>query len=75
MRPENPDVMYNSNIRNWGATLWARRPDVTMATVEAYLHALYRSLGDFVDSMTRDFVRTCQTPAFDIPCSVAYALF
>jgi len=47
-RPENPDVMYNNNIQNWGPTLCARRPDVTMAIVDAYLHALYRSPGDFV---------------------------
>jgi pimeloyl-ACP methyl ester carboxylesterase len=66
-RPENPDVMYNNNIRNWGPTLCARRPDVTMAIVDAYLHALYRSPGDFVYSVTRDFVRTCQTPMLVMP--------
>ena len=62
-RPENTDVMYNNNISNWGPTLCARRPDVTMAIVDAYLHALYRSPGDFVYSVTRDFVRSCQTPS------------
>jgi len=61
-RPETPDVMYNNNINNWGPTLCARWPDVTMAIVDAYLHAIYRSPGDFVYSVTRDFVRTCQTP-------------
>jgi len=64
-RPENPDVMYN--INNWGPTLCARRPDVTMAIVDASLHALYRSPGDFVYSVTRDFVRTCQTPMLVMP--------
>jgi pimeloyl-ACP methyl ester carboxylesterase len=66
-RPENPDVMYNNNIKNWGPTLCARRPDVTMEIVDAYLHALYRSPGDFVYSVTRDFVRTCQTPMLVMP--------
>jgi pimeloyl-ACP methyl ester carboxylesterase len=66
-RPENPDVMYNNNISNWGPTLCARRPDVTMAIVDAYLHALYRSPGDFVYSVTRDFVRICQTPMLVMP--------
>jgi pimeloyl-ACP methyl ester carboxylesterase len=66
-RPENPDVMYNNNISNWGPTLCARRPDVTMEIVDAYLHALYRSPGDFVYSVTRDFVRTCQTPMLIMP--------
>ena len=66
-RPENPDVMYKNNITNWGPTLCARRPDVTMAIVDAYLHALYRSPGDFVYSVTRDFVRACQTPMLVMP--------
>jgi hypothetical protein len=66
-RPENPDVIYNNNIQNWGPTLCARRPDIAMETVDAYLHALYRSPGDFVYSVTRDFVRTCQTPMLVMP--------
>jgi pimeloyl-ACP methyl ester carboxylesterase len=69
-RPENPDVMYNNNIRTWGPTLCARRPDVTMEIVDAYLHALYRSPGDFVYSVTRDFVRSCQTPMLVMPDDV-----
>ena len=69
-RPENPDVMYNNNIRTWGPTLCARRPDVTMEIVDAYLHALYRSPGDFVYSVTRDFVRSCQTPMLVLPDDV-----
>ena len=38
-----------------------------MEIVDAYLHALYRSPGDFVYSVTRDFVRTCQTPMLVMP--------
>src|SRR5712692_5883072 len=59
-RPENPDVMYNNNISHWGPTLCARRPDVTMEIVDAYLHALYRSPGDFV--VTVQVVKTGITP-------------
>lgn len=66
-RPENPDVMYNSGHDNWGPALCARRPDVTMEIVDAYLHNLYRTPGDFVYSVTRDFVRTCQTPILVMP--------
>ena len=69
-RHENPDVMYNNNIRNWGPMLCARRPDVTIAIVDAYLHALYRSPGDFVYSVTRDFVRSFQTPMLVRPDDV-----
>jgi hypothetical protein len=38
-----------------------------MESVDAYLHTLYRSPGDFVYSVTRDFVRTCQTPMLIMP--------
>jgi pimeloyl-ACP methyl ester carboxylesterase len=66
-RPENPDVMYNSGRNNWGPELLARRPDLNMATLERYLHALYRSYPDFVYSVTRDFARSCQTPMLVMP--------
>src|SRR4029453_698081 len=50
--------------------LIARRPDITMETVEAYLHNLYRNPGDFVYSVSRDFVRSCQTPMLVMPDDV-----
>jgi len=62
-----PDSMYNSGHDSWGRELCARRPDVTMATVDAYLHNLYRVESDFVYSVTRDFVRSCQTPMLVMP--------
>ena len=66
-RPENPDVMYNSGRDNWAPELCTRRTDVTMATVEAYLHNLYRVQPDFVYSVSRDFARSCQTPMLVMP--------
>jgi hypothetical protein len=66
-RPENPDVMYNSGRDNWAPELRAQRPEITMATIEAYLHNLYRVQPDFVYSVSRDFVRSCQTPMLVMP--------
>jgi hypothetical protein len=66
-RPENPDVMYNSGLEGWAPDLRARRPDITMETVEAYLHNLYRVQPDFVYSVSRDFARSCQTPILVMP--------
>ena len=66
-RPENPDVMYNSGHDGWAPELRAQRPDVTMETVEAYLHNLYRVQPDFVYSVSRDFARSCQTPMLVMP--------
>jgi len=65
-RPENPNVMYDSGL-NWGKELRERRPDVSMDTIEKYLHNLYRARPDFVHSVSRDFVRNCQTPMLVLP--------
>ena len=66
-RPENPDVMYNAGRDVWAPELRARRPDLSMATIERYLHNLYRVQPDFVYSVSRDFVRSCQTPMLIMP--------
>src|SRR5215470_15329060 len=61
-RPEMPDLFYNNNITGWGPALCARRPEITMAMVSAFLNKMYRSNLDFVFTVMRDFVRACQTP-------------
>ena len=66
-RPELPDHMYNGGRHNWAPALLARRPDVTMETIEAYLHNLFRVQPDFVYSVSRDFARSCQTPMLVMP--------
>jgi pimeloyl-ACP methyl ester carboxylesterase len=69
-RPELPDLFYRNNIAGWGPSLCARRPDITMPMVEAFLHTMYRARADFVFTVTRDFVRTCQTPVLVLPDDV-----
>ena len=69
-RPEMPDLFYNNNITNWGPPLCARRPDVTMEMVDAFLNRMYRTNPDFVFTVTRDFVRNCQTPILTLPDDV-----
>src|SRR5207247_1863282 len=41
--------------------------DITLETIERYLHNLYRSPADFVFTVTREFVRSCQTPMLILP--------
>lgn len=65
-RPEDPDVMFDSGL-NWGNELTERRPDVAMSTVETLLQNMYRSPADFVYSVSRDFLRSCQTPLLVMP--------
>src|SRR6202041_2914399 len=36
-RPEMRDLFYNNNMTGWGPALCARRPEVSMATVDAFL--------------------------------------
>ena len=69
-RPEMPDLFYNNNITGWGPALCARRPEITMPMVSAFLNKMYRSNADFVFTVTRDFVRTCQTPILVLPDDV-----
>ena len=38
-----------------------------MAMVEAFLTKMYRTDADFVFTVTRDFVRSCQTPILVLP--------
>ena len=56
-------------IRQGG--LGARTPEAAarphMETIEKYLHNLYRVQPDFVYSVSRDFVRNCQTPMLVMP--------
>jgi pimeloyl-ACP methyl ester carboxylesterase len=66
-RPENPDVMYDSGRDGWAKEFRERRPEVSMETIEKYLHNLYRSRPDFVYSVSRDFVRNCPTPMLVLP--------
>lgn len=69
-RPEMPDLFYQNNIKGWGPPLSARRPDITMEMVDAFLTKMYRVNADFVFTVTRDFVRSCQTPILVLPDDV-----
>jgi pimeloyl-ACP methyl ester carboxylesterase len=69
-RPEMPTVLYDGSMTGWGPELVKRRPDITMDMVEKYLTRMYRTNPDFVFTVTRDFVRTCQTPVLIMPDDV-----
>jgi len=69
-RPEMPTLGYDNNMKGWGPELCARRPEITMAMVDAFLTNMYRARADFVYTVTRDFVRDCQTPILVLPDDV-----
>ena len=63
-----PDSMYDSGQNQWGPGLMSQRSDISQETIDSYLHNLYRDLEpDFVYSVSRDFVRSCQTPMMVMP--------
>ncbi len=66
-RPEKRDLFYDNNTKGWGATLTASRPDITKEMVDKFLTKMYRTNPDFVFTVTRDFVRACQTPVLVLP--------
>jgi pimeloyl-ACP methyl ester carboxylesterase len=69
-RPEMPDLSYQNNMKGWGPALCARRADITMEMVHDFLTNMYTKRADFVYTVTRDFVRSCQTPILVLPDDV-----
>jgi pimeloyl-ACP methyl ester carboxylesterase len=69
-RPELPNVMYDASMTGWGAELVKRRPELTTEMVEKFVTRMFRTNADFVFTVTRDFVRNCQTPVLVLPDDV-----
>lgn len=69
-RSDRPDIFYQNNIAGWGPQLCERRSDVTMELVESFLSKMYGSNPDFVFTVSRDFVRSCETPVLILPDDV-----
>jgi pimeloyl-ACP methyl ester carboxylesterase len=69
-RPEMPGVLYDGSKTGWAPDFLKRRPEVTADTVERYLTKMFRTDADFVFTVSRDFVRSCQTPVLVLPDDV-----
>jgi pimeloyl-ACP methyl ester carboxylesterase len=70
-RPTMPDLFYQNNIKGWAPGLCQRQPSITMAMAGDFLNNMYTKNADFVFTVTRDFVRDCQTPILVLPDDVA----
>ena len=66
-RPEMRDLFYETNMKGWAPELVKRRPEITMDMADRFLTRMYRTNPDFVFTVTRDFVRSCQTPVLILP--------
>jgi len=69
-RPTMPDLFYQNNIKGWAPQLVERRPDITLEQASAFLTTMYRQNADFVFTVTREFVRGCNTPVLILPDDV-----
>jgi hypothetical protein len=70
-RPELPNALYDSQSTGWAAPLVKRRPEITAAMADQFLNRMFRSNPDFVFTVTRDFVKACQTPVLVLPDDTA----
>ncbi|MDB5393761.1 MAG: hypothetical protein JWM91_1267 [Rhodospirillales bacterium] len=58
---DNRDV-WDAGVESYGETVRAREPSISQATIDAFGRNMFG--GDFVFSVTRDFVKNCRTPLF-----------
>jgi pimeloyl-ACP methyl ester carboxylesterase len=65
-RPEMPTHSYDNSMAGWGPDLVKKRPEITMETVKKFLDKMYDH-ADFVYTVNRDFVKSCQTPVLILP--------
>jgi pimeloyl-ACP methyl ester carboxylesterase len=67
-RPEMSDRSYAGSFwTGWPALATARWPEITMQTADQFVTRMFETDPDFVFTVTRDFVRSCQTPVLILP--------
>jgi pimeloyl-ACP methyl ester carboxylesterase len=70
-RPEMRDRKYPGSFwAGWPAQLTAKRPEISMLTGDQFITRMFETNPDFVFTVTRDFVRTSQTPVLIMPDDV-----
>jgi pimeloyl-ACP methyl ester carboxylesterase len=70
-RPELPNALYDSQRSGWAEPLVKRRPEITTAMTDQFLSRMFRNNPDFLFTVTRDFVKSCQTPVLVLPDDTA----
>ncbi len=62
-RPEMRDPKYPGAFwKGWPAQINAKRPEIPLQTAEQFTIRMFETNPDFVFTVTRDFVRSCQNP-------------
>src|SRR5580704_15967348 len=70
-RPEMRDPKYPGAFwKGWPAQINAKRPEIPLQTSEQFTIRMFETNPDFVFTVTRDFVRSCQNPVLILPDDV-----
>jgi len=70
-RPEMRDPAYSGAFwKGWPAQITAKRPEIPRQVAEQFVTGMFETNPDFVFTVTRDFVRTCQNPILILPDEV-----
>jgi pimeloyl-ACP methyl ester carboxylesterase len=70
-RPEMRDREYPGVFwKGWPAQIAAKRSEVQREAAEQFVIRMFETNPDFVFTVTRDFVRTCQNPVLILPDDV-----
>src|SRR3984957_6041900 len=70
-RPEIRDPKYPGTFwKTWGATLIAKRPEITLAATDQFVTNMFETTPAFLLTVAPDFVRGCQNPVLILPDEV-----
>jgi pimeloyl-ACP methyl ester carboxylesterase len=70
-RPEMRDPKYPGAFwKGWPAQINAKRPEIPLQTAEQFTIRMFETNADFVFTVTRDFVHSCQNPVLILPDDV-----
>jgi pimeloyl-ACP methyl ester carboxylesterase len=70
-RPEMRDPKYPGTFwKGWPAQINAKRPEISVQIAEQFATRMFETNPDFVFTVTRDFVRSCQNPVLVLPDDV-----
>jgi pimeloyl-ACP methyl ester carboxylesterase len=70
-RPEMRDRKYQGAFwSGWPAQINAKRPEITMQTADQFVTKMFETNPDFLFTVTRDFMRSCQNPILVLPDEV-----
>ena len=56
--------------KTWPPALIAKRPEITMQTADQFVTRMFETDPDFLFTVSRDFMRTCQNPILVLPDEV-----